>query len=61
MDSEIDIYKNKILLLNQQIKIRETIPENDRTNRQSIKLDNLKHELKINNDILQSLINTIKA
>jgi hypothetical protein len=48
MDSitdDIKIYKTKIVLLNEQIKLRESIPENERTAKQAIKLDNIKYEL----------------
>jgi hypothetical protein len=48
MDSITDdmaIYKNKIILLCEQIKLRESIPENERTIKQAIKLDNMKYEL----------------
>ncbi len=45
-----DVFKqdvlNKINNLNEQISIRETIPAYQRTEKQSIKLDNLIYELK---------------
>ncbi len=39
--------EEKINLLKHQISIRTVIPENLRTTRQSIKIDNLSHELKL--------------
>jgi hypothetical protein len=53
-----NIKQNEILTkinnLHEQISIRETVPINQRTEKQSIKLDNLHHELKqlyaLNND-----------
>ena len=45
INDDIKIYKTKIVLLNEQIKLRESIPENERTAKQAIKLDNIKYEL----------------
>jgi hypothetical protein len=45
--------QNKISLINEQILIRETIPTEQRTNKQNIKLDNLLHELKELNELLK--------
>jgi hypothetical protein len=51
MESIIEI-KNKINHIKQQISIRTSVPEHERTTKQSIKLDNLLYELKI----LQELV-----
>jgi hypothetical protein len=53
-DDIIQLCKTKLVLLNEQIKIRETISENERTHKQAIKLDNLKYELKELNKLLES-------
>jgi hypothetical protein len=39
------IIHSKIIILSEQIKLRLTVPINQRTNKQSIKLDNLYYEL----------------
>ncbi len=51
MESNIDI-ENKINNIKQQIIIRKSIPDHERTAKQSIKLDNLLYELKV----LQELV-----
>ncbi len=49
MESSIDemnkIIRSKIISLNDQIKIRLSIPINQRTDKQAVKLDNLCYEL----------------
>lgn len=58
MDSitnEMTIYKAKITLLTEQIKLRESIPENERTIKQAIKLDNIKYELTKIYQLLETL------
>jgi hypothetical protein len=47
MDNIINnkIIYSKITILSEQIKLRLTVPNNQRTNKQSIKLDNLYYEL----------------
>jgi hypothetical protein len=47
MDSPTDIkdIRSKIISLNDQIKLRLSVPINQRTDKQAIKLDNLCYEL----------------
>jgi hypothetical protein len=46
METVIDKQNNKIDYLKEQIALRESIPYNKRTDKQLIKLDNLKYELR---------------
>lgn len=46
---------SKIKYLNEQILLRATIPINERTEKQSNKLDNLLHELKMLTNNIQDM------
>ena len=46
LEKEIDDYNTKIVSLELEVNIRNTIDINQRTEKQSIKLDNLEHEIK---------------